>query len=186
MNTIAIELKKIPAWAKDVCLVIGSSLLISLVAYIAIPLPFTPVPLVVRSTLILLLSVLLGSKRAPAAVALFLVQGTLGLPVFAQGAAGVEYFLGPKGGYLIGYLIAAYTVGKIVELFGKRTLANAFIAMLAGNVVLFLFGAAWLSAFVGGIERAILLGVVPFLLGDFLKIALSLKILQWMGWVRAC
>jgi biotin transport system substrate-specific component len=74
-------------------------------------------------------------------------------------------------------------VGKVVELLGKRTLSTAFTAMLAGNAVLFLCGATWLSTFIG-VEKAILLGVVPFLLGDLLKIACSLKILHWMGWAR--
>jgi biotin transport system substrate-specific component len=130
-----------------------------------------------------LLSTLLGSKRAPAAVALFLAQGAFGLPVFTHGGCGLAYFFGPRGGYLIGYLVAAYTVGKVVELLGKRTLSTAFTAMLAGNAVLFLCGATWLSTFIG-VEKAILLGVVPFLLGDLLKIACSLKILHWMGWAR--
>ncbi len=185
MNTLALELKKIPTWAKDACLVVGSSLLIALFAHVSIPLPFTPVPLATQGGLILLLSVLLGSRRAAAAVVLFLAQGASGLPVFANGAAGFGLLIGPRGGYLVGYLVAAYAVGKIVELFGKRTLVKAFIAMLAGNALLFLFGTAWLSGFVGGVERALLLGVVPFILGDLFKIALGLKILQWIGWTKS-
>lgn len=184
MSTIALEQKKAATWIKDLCLIIGSSLLIGLFAQIAIPLPFTPVPLSTQGTLILLLSAILGSKRAPAAVALFLTQGALGLPVFAFGGAGIERFLGPRGGYLIGYLVASYVVGKIVEMTKEKTLLNAFTAMAVGNAVLFLFGAAWLSSFVGGLKPAILLGVVPFLLGDLLKLGLGLKLLQWMGWTK--
>jgi len=184
MSTIALEQKRVSNWIKDLCLITGSSLLIGLFAHIAIPLPFTPVPLSTQGTLILLLSVFLGSKRAPAAVALFLAQGACGLPVFAFGGAGIERFIGPRGGYLFGYFVAAYVVGKIVEMAKERTLLNAFSAMAVGNAVLFFFGAAWLSSFVGGIQQALLLGVVPFLLGDLLKLGLSLKVLQWMGWSK--
>jgi biotin transport system substrate-specific component len=157
--------------------------LISLFAYVSIPLPFTPVPLATQGTLIFLLSVLLGSKRASAAVALLLAQGAFGLPVFGPGLVGLARFAGPTGGYLIGYFVAAYAVGKVTELLGKKTLTNACIAMLIGNVILLALGAIRLSMFLG-LEKALLLGVVPFLLGDLLKIAVGLKILQWLGWSR--
>lgn len=174
---------EIPLWAKNTLLVVGSSLLLGLLAHFTIPLPFTPVPIVLQSSFVLLLGVLLGSKRAPAAVALFLAQGAFGLPVFAAGAAGLARFAGPTGGYLIGYLIAAYVVGRIVEASKERTIVNAFLAMLAGNAIQFIAGALWLSTFVG-MSQAILLGVVPFVIGDLVKMALGLKVLQWCKWEK--
>ncbi len=182
MQTLALELKKIPTWVKDTALVIGASILIALSAHFAIP--FKPVPLVLQGSLILVLSVLLGKKRAPAAVALFLAQGAAGLAVFPPGLLGLARFVGPTGGYLLGYLIASYVVGKVLEMLGQRTLTKAFLAMVAGNAIIFLFGAAWLSSFVGGVKQALLLGVIPFILIDLLKLTLGLKVLQWIGWVK--
>lgn len=181
MNTLTIALKKVPSWAKNALFVVGASLLIGLSAHLSVPLPFTPVSIVIQNGVILLLAVFLGSRRAPASVALFLAQGMMGFPVFANGAAGIHYLLGPKGGYYFGYFIAAFLVGWIVERGREKTLLKAFIAMGVGALTIFLFGAAWLATFIG-IEKAILLGVLPFLIGDFCKLVVSLKVLQWFRW----
>jgi biotin transport system substrate-specific component len=176
------EVQRLPKWAKNLTLILGASLFLGIFAYVSIPLPFTPVPIVMQSFLVLLFGVLLGSKRASAAVATFIAQGCLGLPVFAGGASGLAVVFGPRGGYLLGYLVAAYVVGRIMELSGKPKISHAFQAMLAGNVVIFLFGAAVLSFFVGGVTNALMLGVVPFVLGDILKLVLGSKLLQWIRW----
>jgi len=181
MKTIAIEWKKIPTWAQHTLVILGSSILLGLFAHLAIPL--SPVPIATQPTLVLLLAVLLGSKRAPAAVAGFLAQGALGFPVFANGMAGIGVLVGPRGGYLFGYLVAAYVVGKIVEAFPNRNLLTAFLAMVVGNLILYILGASWLSTFIG-IDKAILLGVVPFLFFDLVKILGCVQILRWIGRVR--
>lgn len=175
------ELVKIPEWAKNTVLIVGASLLLGLSTHLAIPLPFTPVPLVTRVTIVLLLGVLLGSKRAPLAVALFLLQGALGLPVFLNGPTGLAAFAGPTAGYLFGYVIAAHVVGKIVEINKERTLMRAFLAMAVGNGIVLALGSAWLSTLVG-LQKALWLGVAPFLIGDLIKLTLAAKILKWMGW----
>jgi biotin transport system substrate-specific component len=176
-----IESRKIPTVLKSITQVIGSSLLIGLFSYVSIPLPFTPVPIVAQATLVLLLGVLLGSKKAASSVALFIAQGAAGLPVFAGGAFGVATLLGPRGGYLIGYLLAAYAAGKLMEVAGKKTILNAFMSMYAGNVIIYLCGSFGLSYFVGG-AKALSLGVLPFVIGDLIKIGLSLSFLKLIRW----
>ena len=180
-KVLAVELQKMPNWAKNVLIISGASILLGLLAHVSIPLPFTPVPITLQGSVILLMSVLLGPKRAVATVAAFLAQGAMGFPVFANGAGGLSYFLGSTGGYLLGYLPASFVAAYLVERFETRSIRNALVALVAGNIVLFACGAAWLSTFLG-LEKAILLGVVPFLLGDAIKIGLGLKILQWLGW----
>lgn len=181
IRSIALAFEKAPTWVKNTLLIIGSSLVLGLFANVAIPLPFTPVPIATQPAIVLMLGVLLGSKRALAAVGAFLGQAAFGLPVLAGGVGGIVKFAGPTAGYIVGYLIAAFVVGKISEApWFKRTALNALWAMAVGNVILFILGAAWLATFVG-LSKAIVLGVVPFLLGDALKLVLSMNLLQWFG-----
>ncbi|MDE3045303.1 MAG: biotin transporter BioY [Verrucomicrobiota bacterium] len=179
IKALSLEWQKAPAWLQNTLLVLGSSILLGLFAHFAIPLQ--PVPIATQPTLVLLLGVLLGSKRAPAAVAAFLAQGAIGLPVFANGLAGPAVLFGPRGGYLFGYLIAAYLVGKITERFPNKKLLTAFLAMVAGNIVLYIMGASWLSTFLGP-QKAIALGVAPFVFFDLVKIVASIQFLRWRGW----
>lgn len=175
MQTLALE----RSYTRDFAVVLLASFVICLSGQLAIPLWFTPIPIATQNSVVLLMAVLLGSRRGTAATFAFLVQGALGLPVFSNGAGGFAMFLGPRGGYLIGYLVAAFVVGYIAE--RKRTAGNAFAAMAAGNLVIYICGAGYLATFVG-FSKAILLGVAPFLFGDLLKIVVGLKILQWTGW----
>lgn len=163
------------SWIKEVLVVAFASVCIGLCGSMAIPLPFTPVPLTVQASMILFLSAMMGSQRALAAVSLFLLQGALGLPVFAHGKAGLAVFLGPTGGYLMGYLAAAFVTGWIAERMREKTPFGVFLAMGAGNLILLFFGALWLSQFVG-FSSAILLGVAPFVVGDFLKLVAGARL----------
>jgi biotin transport system substrate-specific component len=157
---------------KDFTLVILASFLISLCGQLSIPLWFTPVPLAMQNTAVLLVSALLGAKRGSAAVFAFLFQGACGLPVFSGGLGGMHMFFGPRGGYLIGYLVASYLVGYIVEKY-----KSPITALSVGNLAIYLFGASYLATFVGP-SSALLLGVAPFVAGDILKTVVGLKILQ--------
>lgn len=165
---------------RDFALVALACFAICLSGQISIPLWFTPVPLVTQNAMVLLMAVLLGSRRGLAATFAFLAQGAMGLPVFAKGAAGLHCFFGPTGGYLIGYLIAAFVVGLIAE--RKQ---NAILALTVGNLIIYACGMSYLSTFVG-LNKAFLLGVAPFLLGDLMKTIAALKILQWTGWNKSC
>ncbi|MGB7978322.1 MAG: biotin transporter BioY [Chlamydiales bacterium] len=160
---------------RDFILVLLASFVICLFGSISIPLWFTPIPIGTQNSVCLLMGALLGARRGAAAVFAFLMQGAMGLPVFAGGAAGCLHLMGPRGGYLIGYLIAAFVVGTIVE--RRRTLASAALALAAGNGIIYLAGAGYLALFVGG-AKALTLGIVPFLAGDLLKMVVTLKILK--------
>src|SRR5690242_18662550 len=123
------ELAQHNSWFKEVAMVLGASAIIALFAPVSIPLPFTPVPLATQSHVVLLLACLLGAKRASFAVLVFLFQGAIGLPVFSGGAAGILHLAGPRGGYLLGYLVAAFVTGMIMERMANRTPFKAFAAM---------------------------------------------------------
>ncbi|MBI3508529.1 MAG: biotin transporter BioY [Chlamydiia bacterium] len=154
-------------WA-DLALVVFCSLILGLLGKLMIPLPFTPVPLALRSFFVLLMAVVLGPQRAALAVLGFLAQGLCGMPVFTHGALGIAAFAGPNGGYLIGYVAMALVTGHVAK---KAQL----MALVAGTVVLYVLGAGYLATFVG-VQKALWLGVVPFLLGDALKIAVAWKV----------
>ena len=152
----------------DVLLIAGFSLVIALCAQVAIPLPFTPVPLTLQTLAVIVAGGLLGSARGTAAVLAYIGEGFAGLPVFSGGRAGVAHLFGPTGGYLVGFILAAFLVGLIVESgAGKSWLATG-AALVAGSLVIYVPGAIWLGAFTG-MRKALSLGVAPFLIGDALK-----------------
>ena len=162
-------------------LVSAASIVIGLLGQLAIPLPFTPIPIVTQLQAILMLGLLFGARRAASAVLLFLMQGAMGLPVFAGGAAGWAVLIGPRGGYLIGYLIAAYAVGWIGAKIKEKTALKTLLVLCMGNGIVYLFGAAHLASFVGP-AQAFWLGITPFVLVDLFKDIVCLKILCYLGW----
>lgn len=165
----------------DTLLVIGGSLLIALAAQVAIPLPFSPVPLTGQTLAVLLVGALLGSRRGSLAVITYLAEGFVGLPVFAGGAAGLARLAGPTGGYLIGFVLAAYVVGLLAERGWDRRFGTTAAAMILGNLVIYACGAVWLAFYVGSLAKALSLGVVPFIPGDILKTLLAATLLP-LGW----
>jgi biotin transport system substrate-specific component len=164
----------------DVALVVGGSLFVALSAQLAIPLPFSPVPVTGQTLAVLLTGMLLGSRRGSLSLLTYLVEGGLGLPVFAGGTAGLARLTGPTGGYLIGFLAAAFLVGMLAERGWDRRTGTTFLAILLGNAVIYAFGLPWLAHFVGG-ERVLALGVLPFIPGDLWKLLLATMLLPW-GW----
>jgi biotin transport system substrate-specific component len=168
------SLSKPAAILKDIGVVLGASLVIALSGQLSIPLPFTPVPLVLQSHVILFFAAVLGSRRGFFAVLAFLMQGLMGLPVFASGSVGLLALLGPTGGYLLGYLIAAWTTGWMMENAKERTVKSTALALISGNLAIYLFGLPWLSFFIG-FKAALICGFLPFIAGDFLKIVLTMK-----------
>jgi biotin transport system substrate-specific component len=164
----------------DLPLVLGASCVIGLAAQLAVRLPFSPVPITGQTFALLLLAAALGRVRAAAAALCYLAEGAAGLPVFAGGSAGAHVLAGPTGGYLVGFVPAAWLVGALAERgFDRRVLTTA-VAMLAGNAVVLLCGAAWLAVFVGP-ERALALGILPFLIGDVVKAAFAAALLP-LSW----
>ena len=172
------------SWLKDIALVLGSSILISLFSPISIPLPFTPVPIATQMNVILLLSCFLGSKRALLAVLIYLFQGAIGFPVFSNGASGIIHLAGPRGGYLLGYAVAAFVTGFLMERTCNRTSAKAFAAMGIGNLIVYLFGFSWLSHFIGW-GPAFVLGIFPFVIGDVVKLFIATASLKSLRFFRS-
>ncbi len=164
----------------DAAAVTAMSWLIALCAQAAIPLPFTPVPLTGSTLGVLYAGALLGPRRGAAVVGLYLLQGLAGLPFFAGGAAGALVFLGPTGGYLVGFLPAAWVTGTLAERGWDRSAPRALAMMLLGSAVIFAFGAAGLARFVP-VERLFALGVLPFIPGDIVKSCVSAALLP-IGW----
>jgi len=158
--------------ATNIALIVAGSVLTALAARIAIPLPFSPVPITGQTFAVLLVGAALGSRRGAASMALYVAEGLAGLPVFAGGTAGPSVLLGPTGGYLIGFIAAAFVTGWFAERGWDRRPLTTALAMVLGNVVIYLFGVSWLSVFVG-VAKAPLLGMIPFLPGDLLKIVLA-------------
>lgn len=172
----------------NVILVVLFSLLIGISAQIAIPLPFTPVPITMQTLMVLLTGMLLGSRLGSIAVLAYLAEGLAGLPVFAGGTSawspssipGVPVLLGPSAGYLVGFVFAAGLVGWLAERGWDRVWWTTALAMVLGNLVIYAFGVGWLSTFLG-VSQAIGAGVLPFLIGDAVKIALAVIALPG-GW----
>lgn len=149
--------------AKEVALIVGASFLLGLFGKVAIPLPFSLVPLTLQSHIALLIGAVLGSKRGSLAVLAFLIEGMMGWPVFSMGGSGLLHILGPKGGYLVGYLIGAYATGYFIEK-GK----SGILAVFAGSFLIYVPGVLWLSTFIG-MKMALLTGCLPFIVGDAIK-----------------
>ena len=153
-------------------LVLGASLLTGLAAQVAIPLPFTPVPVTGQTFAVLLTGAALGARRGFAAQVLYLAQGASGLPVFAGGAAGLAYFFGPTAGYLVAFPLAAALTGFLAERAWDRRFLTMFGVMLLGSAVIFAIGAAALTRFVPS-SQVLAAGVLPFVPGDLVKSALA-------------
>jgi biotin transport system substrate-specific component len=164
----------------DIACVVGGSAVLALSALISVRLPFGPVPVTAQTLAVLLLGAVLGKTRAVASVFLYLAQGLAGLPVFAGGTFGAAYLLGPTGGYLIGFVPAAFIAGYLAEHGWDRKVSTAFLAMLAGNIAIYVCGIPWLANFVGA-DKAIALGFLPFIPGDLIKLVLATAALP-MGW----
>ncbi len=164
----------------DATSVVVASLFIAVCAQINIPLPFTPVPLSGGTLGVLYTGALLGSRRGAVAVVLYLLEGSMGLPFFSGGAAGIVHLFGPTGGYLIGFPVGAFATGLLAERGWDRTPGRAFLAMLAGSLPIFAFGLIGLSRFIPA-ETLLVQGLWPFLPGDLLKSAISAGLLP-LGW----
>ncbi len=157
---------------RDLLMVAAGALLVALFAQIRISLPFTPVPLTGQTFAVLLVGAAFGARRGAASLGLYAGLGLAGLPVFAGGAFGLGYALGPTGGYLLGFIAAAYAIGRLAERGLERDIRTSLLPFLVGTVIIYALGAGWLAFYVGP-QAAIAKGVLPFLPGDLLKLVLA-------------
>ena len=163
----------------DVVLVIAGSALIAIAAQIAIPVPFSPVPLTMQPLAVLLVGVVLGSKRGAAAAILYLLEGLSGLPVFAQGHGGAVWLAGATAGYLYSYPFAAFVAGWFSERGWGTTVLRAIAGMLVALAVIYIGGFAWLMLVTGNARVAYGIGVAPFIAADIIKVMFGAAILPW-------
>lgn len=154
-------------------LVLGGTLLLALSAQVAVPLPFSPVPVTGQTFAVLLVGAALGARLGAATVLLYLAEGAAGLPVFAPGpTVGIARLAGPTGGYLAGFVLAAFVVGLLAERGWDRRIPTAIAAMLAGEAVIYAVALPLLARFVPA-ERLLDAGLWPFVAGDLYKLALA-------------
>jgi len=167
-------------WAQQAAIVGGASLFVALCARITLPLPFTPVPLTLQNFGVLLVGLMLGSRRGLAALAIYLAEGLGGMPVFnPAGPGGLAQLLGPTGGYLLAYPFVAAVAGWIVER-GARTFLRAVVAGVLAEVLLFASGISWLAVFTHSIAQALRFGFYLFILAEIIKVMLAAGISS--GW----
>lgn len=150
--------------------------------------PFWPVPMTMQTFVVLVIGLAYGWRLGAATVALYLLEGVLGLPVFAgtpEKGIGIAYMMGPTGGFLAGFVLAAALTGWLAERGFDRSIPTTALAMVLGNLVIYGFGVAWLAGLIG-IEKAVKFGLMPFLLGDAVKVALAacLMPLAWKAIAR--
>lgn len=164
---------------RDVLIVVAASLLIAISAQVSVPVPFTPVPMTLQPMAILLAGALLGSTRGAAAATLYLLEGAVGLPVFASGKGGFIWLIaGPTAGYLLSYPLVAWVTGWLSERGWSRSPLTTIPMMASGIALIHLGGWAWLSTVIGmGAAGAFAAGTVPFLAGDVLKIMIAAALL---------
>ena len=157
--------------ARNFAVVVGASLFVALCAHITLPLPFTPVPLTLQNFAVLLVGLVLGSRKGFAALALYLAEGAVGLPFFnPAGPGGIAQLLGPTGGYLIAYPVVAFVAGWLWE-HGNRSFSRAAIAAVAAEIVLFAGGVSWLMLIAHvRVLQAAAFGLYPFLFAEVIKV----------------
>ena len=154
-------------------LVIGFALLTWAGARVAVPLPFTPVPGTLQTLAVLLAGGMLGARAGAASQMAYLFMGLAGLPVFALPGAGPAYFLGPTGGYLVGFVLAAWTTGSLTRRLRRFGVWGAGAAFLAGAIGVHACGLAWLTVLMGSPVAAWRAGILPFLLFDLAKVMVA-------------
>jgi len=155
----------------DLKMTVYASLFVALIAVGAfIAIPIGPVPIVLQNMFVLLAGLLLGPVWGLACVAVYLIIGLAGLPVFAGGTSGLGKLFGPTGGYLLGYLPCVFITASVSRGLGKKP-AFDILAMVLGSLIVYSAGVPWLKAVTGmSLEKAVMAGMVPFLIGDALKI----------------
>jgi biotin transport system substrate-specific component len=164
--------------SRKLMLVVGGSFALWLSAKLQVP--FYPVPITMQTFVVLVIGMAFGARLAAATLALYLVEGAFGLPVFAgtpEKGVGILYMVGPTGGYLVGQLLAATLVGWLATHGWDRSVHRAAAAMFLGNVVIYVPGLLWLAAVVGWDRPILQWGLEPFIVGDIFKLALAATVM---------
>jgi biotin transporter BioY len=170
--------EKVRAGLYDLILIVAGSFLIALSAQLAIGFP---VPISGQTFAVVIIGALYGARRGSLCVLLYILEGAAGLPVFANGGFGFAVLSGPRGGYLIGFIAAAYIVGLLAHAGWDRRVWTTILAMFVGNLVIYFFGLSWLFCLMGFNSKVLTVGLYPFIAGDILKTAIAAVLLP-SGW----
>jgi biotin transport system substrate-specific component len=174
---------RISDWVRQPTIVLGASLLVALCARVTLPLPFTPVPLTLQNFGVLLVGLLLGSRRGFAALALYLLEGAAGLPVFnPMGPGGIAQLIGPTGGFLLAYPFVAALAGWVAER-GRKTFTRFAIAAASAEILLFAGGIGWLYVLTHSLALAARFGLYAFVFAEIVKVMFAAAATD--GWQRA-
>lgn len=158
----------------DAVLVLAGTALVALAAQVSIPLPFTPVPITGQTFAVVLVGASLGAVRGFASLLLYWLVGIAGAPVYADQTSGWETFVGPTGGYIVGFMLAAAATGYLAERRWDRRFPSSVAAMLTGNVLIYVPGLLWLGHYLDtNVEDTLEAGLYPFVVGDLLKLYLA-------------
>lgn len=166
------------SWLRAIALIFAGTILLTISAKVQVP--FYPVPMTLQTLAVLLICTIWGMPLGLLTVAAYLVEGALGLPVFAgtpQQGIGLAYLFGPTGGYLAGFLVAALLLGYGVRRGWDKSLLPCFALMCAAIASIYLLGYLWLANLIG-YDKAFWAGIVPFILGDLLKVLLAVVSLR--------
>ena len=170
-------------WVRDLALVLGGTAFIAAIAQVAVPLPLSPVPLTGQTLAVLLTGATLGAQLASASTMLYLAAALAGVPVFAPTEAGThitgtEVLRMPTLGYVVGFIVAAFIVGKLAERGLTRSVSGTVLAMIVGNLAIYSLGLVWLQRTLSATwADAFAWGLTPFLLGDAVKVLLAAGLL---------
>lgn len=173
---------------KDAALVVAGTAFVAIAAQVSIPLPFTPVPITGQTFAVVLVGASLGPLLGFTSLMLYWLVGIAGAPVYADQMSGWETFVGPTGGYIVGFMLAALVTGYLAQRRWDRRFASSVAAMLTGNVVIYVPGLLWLAHYLNtGPEETLEAGLYPFVVGDLLKLYLAgaLLPLAWKAVDRA-
>lgn len=158
------------ARARDAVLVTGAALLTALCAQLSIHIPGDPVPITGQTFAVLMTAAALGSKRGVLGQGLYVTLGLIGLPFYADGESGPTILFGTTGGYLVGFVIAAWVIGRLAEAQLDRSPIKALPLFTVGSLIIFAVGVPWLAVAADiSLPRAIELGFVPFIPGGIVK-----------------
>jgi biotin transport system substrate-specific component len=174
-STVTREQARARGYSKQAAIVIGASLFVALCARVSVPLPFTPVPLTLQNFGVLAVGLLLGSRRGFAALALYLLEGAVGLPVFSPSlvlGVGIARLLGPTGGFLLAYPLVAFVAGYLYEHTSRR-FGWAALSAVAAELVLFASGLGWLAVLTHSISLALKFGLYWFVFAEVIKVLMA-------------
>jgi biotin transport system substrate-specific component len=169
---------------RAVLLALIGSLVVAASAQVQVPM--YPVPMTMQPFAVLVIGAAYGSRLGFATLLLYIAEGALGLPVFAGMKGGPAVLVGPTAGYIVGFALAAGAVGWFAERGWDRSITTTIVAMTIGMALIYIPGVAWLASLIG-VEKAILGGMLPFVYGDAIKIALAALVLPgaWLMVGRA-